>query len=344
MQPTLESHDADRQLPFGTEDLDPNVQVIDTQSKTVRCYVCGCDQVLRAPRRRGQRGDFCPVHGIRCHYSQASATYSYRDVRRNIITSADLFARRIVGHPFKYESHRLGSENSEDALSWNVFRSLQEGGQLPRVAAMITGEFLSYEPFLYLWGICTTGDELDPWDLLIQARDRFENNLPVERPKTEPDIALHLPGRYLILIEAKFTSPNTSYKPGPRRDEQSLTFDELLEIYHDDALAILNRQRASEVPRIYYQLWRNTVFAEWMSREDHPRTKAYHVNLVRSGDEHESAREFAGLVNDGYKDRFLRLTWEEIYARTRDGRRLTWMHRYLRTKTAGLRKAFQCKS
>ena len=101
MQPTLERHDADRQLPYGTEDLDPNVQVIDTQSKTVRCYVHGCDQELRAPRRGGQRGDFCPVHGIRCHYSSNSATYGYRDVRRNIIASPDLFAVRIVGHPFK---------------------------------------------------------------------------------------------------------------------------------------------------------------------------------------------------------------------------------------------------
>ena len=76
----------------------------------------------------------------------------------------------FVGHPFKYESHRLGSENSEDALSWNVFRSLQEGGQLARVAGMITGEFLSYEPFLYLWGICTTDDELKPWSLLMSTR------------------------------------------------------------------------------------------------------------------------------------------------------------------------------
>ena len=41
-----------------------------------------------------------------------------------------MFAERIVGHPFKYESHRLGAENSEDALSRNVFRSLQEAGCL----------------------------------------------------------------------------------------------------------------------------------------------------------------------------------------------------------------------
>ena len=79
-----------------------------------------------------------------------------------------------------------------------------------------------------------------------------------------------------------------------------------------------------------------------MAYQDHPRTKAYHANLVRSGAEHESAREFAGLVNDDYKDRFRRLTWEQIYDRTSRDRRLTVMHRYLRTKTARLHKAFRC--
>jgi hypothetical protein len=64
-------------------------------------------------------------------------------------------------------------------------------------------------------------------ELLIAARKRFESDLPVERPYTEPDIMLHLPGRYLVLLEAKFTSPNTTYARGPRKDSQSLTLDEL---------------------------------------------------------------------------------------------------------------------
>jgi hypothetical protein len=78
-----------------------------------------------------------------------------------------------------------------------------------------------------------------------------------------------------------------------------------------------------------------------MARADHQRTKAFHVSLVRSGCEHESAAEFSDMVADGYKDRFRRLTWEQIYRLVEQDRRLIRLHRYLRTKTAGLRKAFR---
>lgn len=326
--------------PYGIDEIDPLVDLTSDEPRTIRCYVRGCRHELRAPTRK-IRGDVCPDHGIRCHCSSAGATYSYPDARRNIIASADLFAQRIVGHGFKFESHRLGLERSEDAVSWNVFRSLQEAGRLKDIAAAITGEQMPYEPFLYLWGICTTEDSLEPWDLLIAARERFENNLPVDRPKTEPDIALFLPGRYLILLEAKFTSPNTHYQRGPRKNSQSLTLDELLEIYHDPGLGILDYAKAIASRRVFYQLWRNTVFAEWMARADHQQTKAYHVSLVRSGCEQESAAEFAGLVSDDYKDRFRRLTWEKISRLVETDRRLGTLQRYMRSKTAGLRKAFR---
>jgi hypothetical protein len=61
---------------------------------------------------------------------------------------------------------------------------------------------------------------------------RLESNLPVERPLAEPDNALYLPARYLILIEAKFTGPNPFYTDGPRRDAHSLTKEEPLNIYY----------------------------------------------------------------------------------------------------------------
>jgi len=329
-------------IPYGIHELVEVPDLVREAPRTVRCYVRGCRHELRTPTRFSP-GQVCPEHGIRCHYSRSSSTYSYRDVRRNIIASKDLFATRIVGHPFKYESHRLGLEKSEDTVTWNVYRSLQEADCLRQIAGLITGEELPYEPDLYLWGICTTEDSLRPWDLLIHARDRFESNLPVERPKTEPDIALHLPGKYLILIEAKFTSPNTFYERGPRKNPQSLTLDELLEIYCDPRLAILNHPKAVEAPRVAYQLWRNIIFAEWMAAEDHPHTKAYHVNLVRSGFERNTAAEFLNLLNANRKDRFRRLTWEQIYDMTTEEQLPTLRH-YMRTKTAGLKPAFRLEA
>jgi Restriction Endonuclease associating with ARP len=297
--------------------------------------------MLRPPARRAP-GEVCPDHGIVCHYSYSKPTYSYTDVRSNIITSADLFAARIVRHPFKLETHRLGSENSEDALTWNVFRSLQEASCLHELASWIIGRQIPYEPWLYLWGILVTEDSFEPWDLLVAARKRFESNLPVDRPLTEPDIALHLPGRYLILIEAKFTSPNPYYTDGPRKNAQSLTKTEVIDIYQDPRLEILDAERARESKRIYYQLWRNTIFAEWMARQDHHETEAYHANLTREGFEKESCEHFRTILRPECSDRFVHIHWEGVLKLAElQPTALSKLRWYLQTKTAGLVKAFR---
>ena len=44
------------------------------------------------------------------------------------------------------------------------------------------------------------------------------------------------------------------------------------------------------------------IFSEWMAQQDHPKTKAFHVNLVRRGFERGSAEEFHGLLNPEFKE------------------------------------------
>ncbi len=326
-------------LPYGVHDLDPTPVCVGNDPKRVRCFVRGCKHVVTVGRH-GVGGDICPDHGIQCYHSTSGATFAYPDVQRNFIASPGTLAEKVIGHPFKYESHRLGLERSEDAVSWNVFRSLQEAGALAQVAKLIVGDCPLHEPFLFLWGLCLTDDDFTPWHLLQTARERFETQLPVDRPLTEPDIGLFLPGKYLILIEAKFTSRNTFYKSGSRKDARSLTMEELIAIYSDPALQILDQSLGRSANRIYQQLWRNTIFAEWMAREDHPKTKAYHVNLVRAGQDEASAVEFSGFIRPKYGDRFRRLTWEQLYQRFRHDNELGLLRLYLERKTAGLKKAF----
>lgn len=324
-------------LPYGVEDLDPTVVRHSDDPERIRCYVKECTHFVRRPTR-SERGTVCPEHGIFCHCSNDSTTYSYADVRRNLIASPDLFAKRVVGHPFKYESDRLNAENSEDALSWNVFRSLHESGQLAEVAHCVTGMAHAEQPRLYLWGLRVDDDSLEPWDLLIAARNRFESALPVDRPLTEPDIAFHLPGKYLVLIEAKFTSENHLYRRGPRRDDQSLTLEELLNIYQDPSLQVLDHAHARRCDAIHYQLWRNMVFAEWMSLQDSPQTEARLVSLVRKAGVTDDAQVFGALLADGKSSHFRQITWEDIA--TKVVQHPSLLQRYLANKTARLRKAF----
>src|SRR5438046_1119638 len=127
------------QLPYGVEDLDPKVFSPPGIPRRVQCFVRGCDRFLIVSGR-GALGDVCPRHGIRCFHSSYGSTYAYEDVRQNIIASPNTLLKRVIGHPFKYESHRLGLERSEDALTWNVFRSLQEAELLQKLARSITGD------------------------------------------------------------------------------------------------------------------------------------------------------------------------------------------------------------
>lgn len=335
----MTTYEVEPELPCGVAELDPVVFQPESDKERVRCFVRGCSELLRRPRR-GDPGESCPLHGIRCHFSNGSATYSYVDPRRNLIIDADLAARAVFGHPFKHDRNRFGTEKSEDALSWNVFRSLQYARLLHRVAQMIVPGAPDDEPQLFLWGLHCGATVFEPWNLLIAARNRFESNLPVDRPKTEPDIALWMPGRYLILIEAKFTSPNPYYYVGPRKDRQSLTKDELVSIYRDDGLLTLNYDRAQRAERIPYQLWRNMIFAEWMTLHAGAGEIGYHANLTRTGTEQESQSEFRVLFNPGHQDRFAATSWEQIEnVAAEDGGSQT-LCRYLQAKSAELTKAF----
>src|SRR4051812_36168263 len=90
-------------------------------------------------------------HGSPPVVFRVSPTYILDECLDNFITGHDLVKAAIQGDWGKAETHRLGYENSEDAVSFNVFRSLQEAGELKRVAQLITRIPVS-EPDLYLWG------------------------------------------------------------------------------------------------------------------------------------------------------------------------------------------------
>ena len=283
-------------------------------------------------------GEPCPTHGIIVHRSK---TYTYTDYRRNLAVDADYFHRHIRWHPFKLEAMRFGSERSEDCVTWVVFRSLQNAGLLGRVAELCTGVRIAREPRLFLWGLELRPAGVEPSDLLIKARERFESDLPVDRPKTEPDIILYQPGAYVLLVEAKLCSPNGTYKRDKETKLLDLTLHQLINIYQDPGLVFLDYDQAQRRDRIYYQLWRNLIFAEHMAQIDGHRTEAYHANLVRMCHDDDSCEQMLTLLRPEYRDRFNRITWEDIYAVAHQHRPETErLCRYLENKTAGLRPAF----
>ena len=319
-------------LPYGINDVEHFKPT--SASTQTECYIKGCKTLLKMPRR-GFKGDICPDHGIRCH---KSSTYAYADASRNTIIDRWEFSNKLLKHPFKYESHRMGLERSEDALSWNVFKSIHSHGLLKDFTEYLTGGSFIEEPQVFLWGINI--ETYEAWDMLIAARNRFESKLPVKRPLTEPDIAIYVPGQMVIMIEAKFTSANPVYKLGPRANSQSLTLNELVKTYQDPTLKTLDLVKAKSSSQIHYQLWRNMIFAEWMAGMDGSRTEHRVVNLVRDQSEKQSVQEFQQLLKPGYEEAIRRFTWESIYSWSKQFPRLSMLSRYMEQKTAGLKPAF----
>ena len=328
------------------------------------CPVRDCSTTLAAipygkglDRNRNPRTKpWCPEHGIRLHtgtfvYWNGSGTKDASRLR-NFIAQQDLAKEIALKSGGKAESHRLGYEMSEDALSWNVFVSLAEAGRLKDTADFLTDRQLSTEPDLYLWGkrIDVRGRERGRFEPLWDVREYLEAG--IHTFNTEPDIMLVVEGEIVICIEAKFGSGNSLAHDGEVKEgEKPTARSALIEKYLGKSTkastrdAILSSKIGS---KLYSQLFRNLVFASEMAVSE------WHVVNLVSRTQHQLGKDnprssFADPTGDvlSYlsaesQHRFTYRTWEDLYARLiRDNTGLGKLARYMNTKSAHFRPAFQ---
>jgi hypothetical protein len=328
------------------------------------CPIGGCSTTLTAvtySRKPDKNGDprtklWCSAHGIRLH----SGTFVYWNGRgpqddsrlRNFIVRQDLVKAIALGSGAKAESHRLGYEMSEDALSWNVFVRLAEAGKLKDAANFLTGRSLSSEPDLYLWGkrIDIHGHERGRFEPLWAVRERLEKG--IHSFNTEPDIMLVVEGEIVICIEAKFGSGNSlAYGEEQKKGEKPTSHSGLIEKYLADSTKAGTRVaiRSENIgTNLYSQLFRNLVFASEMAERE------WHVVNLVSRTQHllgkESARSsFADPTDDVFsflspesRSRFTYRTWEDLYSQLiKDTPLLKDLAHYMKTKSAHFRRAFE---
>ena len=298
---------------------------------------------------------WCPEHDIRLH----SGTFVYwngddrrEDSRlRNFIVEQDLVTEIALKPGAKAESHRLGYEMSEDALSWNVFVSLAVAGRLKDAGEWLTGRSLSREPALYLWGqrIDVKGSDRGIYEPLRRVRDALESG--IARFGTEPDIMLVVKGEMVICIEAKFGSGNPlGYDGDVKEGEKPTSRAGLLEKYLGASTTARTRaamRPENMAPRLHSQLFRNIVFASEMAEKD------WHVvNLVsktQRGSKDNERYSFADPTPDvrsylspDSQSYFTYRTWEDLYAAVvKDTPELAELGLYLRGKSAHYRPAFE---
>ena len=95
----------------------------------------------------------------------------------------------------------MARDNSEDAVSWNVFRFLERNNIIEGFLGSITGTFQKYSEVIY-WSYNQKEDA--GWSLLDSARREFGER--IERG-SEPDIIVKT-DEALFFIEAKLKADN----------------------------------------------------------------------------------------------------------------------------------------
>ncbi|MGH2567810.1 MAG: PGN_0703 family putative restriction endonuclease, partial [Bacteroidota bacterium] len=274
-----------------------------------------------------------PEHRIRIHtagptfiYYNGSDNNSKRNAAlRNILFESEYFNEHFLSNAAKAESHRICNENSEDALTWNVFTRLASSQLLSTLLSTLTHISLDNEPELYLWGLkVNLHDSSAPslFPALISARGIFEKD--ITKYLTEPDIMLYVPGQVLVLVEAKFTSGNTIASDSATNDvtgEKPKSRDGVLRRYTPTFLPRDSLLSPSSSGPFYSQLYRNLVFAIFMANTLNIRWGLVNLVCDRQFHQRQHKVEFQdptqfihALLPEKSRDKFLFYSWERLYA------------------------------
>jgi hypothetical protein len=328
-----------------------------------QCPVKGCAATLaKIERTLSSNGKirvplaFCATHGIRLHagtfvYWNGSARQDGSRLR-NFQFQPELARTRVLGKSLKVESGRLGSEMSEDALSWNVFVGLAEAGKLKQTLEFLTGRTVRDEPDLYLWGIPVRLDGASSGRYAPLERVRTQLESDIGNYKTEPDIMLVVPNELVVCIEAKFGSGNplahaSTLKDGDKPTERAALLSRYLDRASDRTRKII---ASNEIGAEFHsQLFRNVIFASEMAGE----ADWHVVNLVSSTQwkqkENLSSPSFASPVGHvrsylkgDHHERFDFRTWEGMHMALISGvPSLAKLDEFMKLKSAHFVPAFE---
>lgn len=281
---------------FIFNDLKPVAQA---DEATVVCPVVGCQhRVKRQHRPFRQNLEFlCPEHGI---YISAS-TFSYVDKCRNIWKPTDSdceLYHRVV--KVKRES-RIGYNNSEDAITWSVFRRLEGKGLIAEAMSQLLDVHIHGEPQCIYWSYSTLTNGV--YQPLQAARKAFCER---EGRSTEPDLMIETDD-YLILVEAKVTANNLTT---PSSSTVLANYQTGGSMWFQKVFTEGETAQSIAVDGRLYELMRMWLLGTWMA-ERHLGKRFILVNLVLDGRELDVEERFIPHTESEH-GKFIRRTWEEI--------------------------------
>jgi len=257
----------------------------------------GCSRIVERQKRvflREQRFR-CAEHSI---YISPS-TYDHEDYRDNLFLDDDEDCNVLEQMlRVKRETGRLSRERSADALTFNVFRTLELEGLLPSVVSRLSGSQVLRASLSY-WSFSLSSGTVHP--LLKAARKAFGE---VEERGSEPDIIVETDST-LVLIEAKLDSRNETTPSRPwvletyRRAEKNW-YDR---VFQDGPVLVAREHKL-------YQLMRLWLLGTWMANRA---GKGFAlVSLTPASCDEDLVSRFGPHILASEGRAFGHFTWEEI--------------------------------
>lgn len=306
---------------LGMDELKEKIEITQT---TVKCPVKDCHVVVERQRQHFKKENRfkCPTHNI---YISPS-TFEYQDYKDNLLWK-DPEDIKLLGSILKEKREsRMARDNSEDAVTWNVFRFLEKNKLLEGLLTSITGTPQEQAEIIY-WSYSQR--EGGGWSVLKKAREEFGEE---EARGSEPDIIIQT-DKALFFIEAKLTAGNNttpSDKNNPKRYQTGGNnwFEK----------AFTSDYKTIAITEKKYELMRFWLLGTWIAEK--ARKEFYLINLVPEEREKDIEVAFKKHIKGNGKWKFLRLTWESIYTHISklnptSGREM--MTRFFKDKTIGYR-------
>lgn len=313
---------------YDLSNLKPVLTITDSE---VSCPVVGCqNSVIRQRKSFTRKPEFhCDEH----HIFISPSTFEYDFPETNILWDDECLKEHMVS---KRES-RIARDNSEDAVTWNVFKYLENNNLLLPYLSTLAGKSLSKAKTIFWSHDLATRK---PWECLWKARETFERN-PFKG--SEPDLIVLTDG-VLFFIEAKLNAKNNTVPSSPESKAKYVNGGNsdinsngwwktaFVQDADYDQIAVTEKK---------YELMRFWLLGTWMAEQLNVEFRL--INLLRDTDEEEADIEsrFGKFLPASTKGNFMRQSWEDIcrfiQSDAQDSADKDIILRYFREKSIGYR-------
>lgn len=284
---------------FGFKELKPKICV---GENTVDCPVNDCKEKVDRQRHKFRReGRFkCPKH----HIFVSPSTFEYGDDKNNLLWKARDDVELLENIFREKREGRMARDNSEDAVTWNVFRFLEKNTLINSLLSKVAGEGANSSELIY-WSY--SQKQKETWDELNKARVEFEEK---KGGGSEPDLIIKT-DKALFFIEAKFTSGNDT--PSDKKQiEEKINNPKRYKTGGDNWFGKIFKSTYEQVvSEQKYALLRFWLLGTWIAQK--LGLKFYLVNLTLADKEKDIEEKFKKHIKEDKNKKFFRVTWEGIY-------------------------------